>query len=430
MGRERPAGSGLEAELAKHKGVEIHGNSLRISFMWHRRRCRETLGLPVTKANIKHAAQLRAAVLHAIKIGTFDYGAHFPESRHATNYSSARDERLGTLVERYKKLKAVDITEETERRYGWALDICVAELGKDRLGSVLLPEDIQRLRVDLIASRATSTVNHYLATLSGFLQWCESNGYCRAGLASACTRFSMSDRDPDPLTKAELDLLLTKGCLHPADRAAITLAVYTGIRPGELCGLAREDIDLERGFLHIRRSITAAGQFKVPKTSKPRTVLLFPPALEACRQLLAIPSKVAQHPVAVHLNRHETRTDTITPVISPTLQARKAVVNQWFVPTSWNSKWDNIQRRSGIRPRRPYQTRHTYACWCLTARGNLAFIAKQMGHKDFTMLVEVYAKWMDDESPNELQNIWRNMQTPFENAPILPHAELETSASP
>ena len=52
-----------------------------------------------------------------------------------------------------------------------------------------------------------------------------------------------------------------------------------------------------------------------------------------------------------------------------------------------------------------------------------------MGHKDFTMLVEVYAKWMDDESPNELQNIWRNMQTPFENAPILPHAELETSAS-
>ncbi|MDT4864258.1 hypothetical protein FQZ97_990110 [compost metagenome] len=58
----------------------------------------------------------------------------------------------------------------------------------------------------------------------------------------------------------------------------------------------------------------------------------------------------------------------------------------------------------------PYQTRHTYACWCLTAHGNLAFIAKQMGHKDFTMLVQVYAKWMDDESPNELQQIWSGMQ--------------------
>lgn len=82
------------------------------------------------------------------------------------------------------------------------------------------------------------------------------------------------------------------------------------------------------------------------------------------------------------------------------------MINEWFVSTAWNTKWAGIQRRAGIRQRRPYQTRHTYACWCLTARGNLAFIAKQMGHKDFTMLVEVYAKWMDDESPTELARIW------------------------
>jgi len=33
-----------------------------------------------------------------------------------------------------------------------------------------------------------------------------------------------------------------------------------------------------------------------------------------------------------------------------------------------------------------------------------------MGHKDFTMLVEVYAKWMDDESPTELLHIWSGIQ--------------------
>ncbi|WP_313432717.1 Arm DNA-binding domain-containing protein, partial [Pseudomonas sp.] len=54
MGRERIT-SGLEAELAKHTGIEIHGGNLRIVFMWRRIRCRESLGLPVTKANIKHA---------------------------------------------------------------------------------------------------------------------------------------------------------------------------------------------------------------------------------------------------------------------------------------------------------------------------------------------------------------------------------------
>ena len=401
--------SGIEAELAKHKGVEIHGNSIRIVFMWKRRRCRETLGLPVTKANIKHAAQLRAAVLHAIKTGTFDYVQHFPESRQAGNYSTNRDERLHVLLARYKPLKAVDITEETERRYGMALDICIELLGKDRLASVMMPEDIQNLRVTLITTRTTSTVNHYLAVLAGFLGWCEANGYCRPGLASACTRFEMTDRDPDPLTKTELAELLNKGCLHPMDRAAVTLAVYTGLRPGELGALAREDIDLTKGQIHVNRAITSKGAFKLPKTGKRRTVLLFPPALEACRVLLAIDHGIEPQTITVQLNRHESLQETVTPLISPVVQARKKHVNPWFIPSSWNSKWANLQRRAKIRPRRPYQTRHTYACWCLVARGNLAFIAKQMGHKDFTMLVQVYAKWMDDESPNELQHIWNGM---------------------
>ncbi|MDN5419857.1 Arm DNA-binding domain-containing protein [Pseudomonas paracarnis] len=66
--------------------------------MWRRIRCRESLGLPITKANIKHAALLRAAILHEIKTGHFEYGRHFPNSKHATNYSSAKDERLGGIA--------------------------------------------------------------------------------------------------------------------------------------------------------------------------------------------------------------------------------------------------------------------------------------------------------------------------------------------
>lgn len=411
MGRERIT-SGLEAELAKHTGIEIHGGNLRVVFMWRRIRCRESLGLPVTKANIKHAALLRAAVLHEIKTNTFEYGRHFPNSKHATNYSSVKDQRLEVLAARYKPLKAIDITPMTEEKYGYAIDICIELVGKDRLAGILLPEDIQALRALLIETRAPSTANHYLATFSGFLTWCESNGYCVTGLADACTRFAISEKEPDPLTHDEFDLLITKGCLHPQDRAAITLAIYTGLRPGELCALAVEDIDLTTGKVDITRAITANGTFKVPKTGKPRTVLLMKPAIEACEVLIGIVAGHSKRPIRVYQNRHEWRDESVTPLLSPGTQARKRVINQWFVPTAWNTKWTAIQHRAGIRPRRPYQTRHTYACWCLTARGNLAFIAKQMGHKDFTMLVAVYAKWMDDESPSELAHIWNNLKKP------------------
>lgn len=410
MGRERTSGSGLETELAKHKGIEIHGGYLRVVFMWRRIRCRESLGLPITKANIKHAALLRAAILHEIKTGHFDYGRHFPNSKHATNYSSAKDERLGTLLERYKPLKAVDITPITEEKYGYALDICTALVGIDRLAGILLPEDIQVLRTLLIADRAPSTVNHYLATFAGFLAWCETNGYCRKGLSESCNRFSMQVQEPDPLTRDEFQLLINKGCLHPQDSAAITLAVYTGLRPGELCALAVEDIHLDVNQITITRAITAKGTFKVPKTGKPRTVLLMPPAVDACKTLISLVASHPQQNIEVFHNRHESRQEKVTPLLSPTTQARKRNINFWFVPTAWNSKWSAIQKRSGTRPRRPYQTRHTYACWCLTARGNIAFIANQMGHKDFTMLAEIYAKWMEEKSETELEFIWRNIK--------------------
>ncbi len=177
-----------------------------------------------------------------------------------------------------------------------------------------------------------------------------------------------------------------------------------------MCALAREDIDLDVGLLKVTRAITGSNTFKLPKTGKPRNIMLLPPAIEACKTLLAVSADIPCETVTVFLNRHQTKQETITPLLSPSIQARKKRVNRWFAPTAWNTKWANIQRRSEIRPRRPYQTRHTYACWCLTARGNLAFISKQMGHKDFTMLVQVYAKWMDDESPDELNHIWQGMQ--------------------
>lgn len=410
VGRERTSGSSLETELAKNKGIEVHGGYLRVVFMWRRIRCRESLGLSITKANIKHAALLRAAILHEIKTGRFEYGRHFPNSKHATNYSSAKDERLGALLERYKPSKAVDITPMTEEKYGYALDVCIALVGIDRLAGVLLPEDIQLLRTLLIADRAPSTVNHYLATFAGFLSWCETNGYCRTGLSEACNRFAMRGQEPDPLTRDEFQLLVGKGCLHPQDSAAITLAVYTGLRPGELCALAVEDVDLHAGQIIIIRAITANGTFKVPKTGKSRSVLLMPPAVEACRVLLSL---VADHParsIEVFQNRRESRKERVTPLLSPSTQARKKIINFWYVPTAWNTKWAAVQKHSGIRPRRPYQTLHTHACWCLTARGNLAFIAKQMGPKDYTMLVEVYAKWMESESATKLNNIWLNLK--------------------
>jgi integrase len=398
-------------------GVEIHGKSIRVVFMYKGTRHRHTLGIEPNKNNLKHAAGLRSAALFALRTGTYNEAEFFPHSRTADGAGGSR--RLADLCKRYIPLKAVDITPETQSRYEVALNMCVETLGSNRLMDTLLPEDIQQLRANLIATRAVSTVNHYLATFAGFLHWGEINGYC-GELAKHCVRFTKSSKDPDPLSYSEYLTLIEQGCLHPIDKAAVTLAVYSGLRPGELLALAIEDVAGDLSKIIVRRSITRTSTFKVPKTRKERTVLLQPPAQEAVKVLIDDAKQREAADLTVWLNRHESRTDHVSVLLSPRTQARKKNVNDYFVPSAWNTKWANLIRRAQIRPRPPYQTRHTFACWNLTARGNLAFIANQMGHSDFSMLVTVYARWIDTESPRELERIWAGMQDMAKNDPNLP----------
>lgn len=399
----------------------------RVFFMYKRDRHAHTLPLEPTRNNIKHADQLRSAALFALRNGTYNEADFFPHSRSAASLPLG-GKRVGELCDRYKPLKAVDITPETQSRYEVALDICVDTLGRTRMVDALLPEDIQKLRVDLIATRAVSTVNHYLATFSGFFYWCENNHYC-GELGKHCVRFTKSIKDPDPLTYEEYLALIEKGCLHPIDKAAVTVAVYTGLRPGELCALAVEDVAPDFSHIKVRRSVTQSVTFKVPKTKKERTVLLQPPAREALKVLVADAEQRETADLTVWLNRHESRIDHVRVLLSPKTQARKAVVNDYFVPSAWNTKWGNLIRRAEIRARPAYQTRHTFACWNLTARGNLAFIANQMGHKDYSMLVTVYGRWIDTESSRELERIWEGMQNMARITPKLHQEAIEESVS-
>lgn len=406
----------LTEEVKRHPGVEIHGKTLRIWFMYRGERCRETLGVELTRANIRQAANMRAAIAHEIKFGAFDYAKYFPNSPRARASASTRSVSVTELRRRYWEVKRADLTAGTERRYKVALNACEAVIGSGLLSDTLMPEDADRLRTELIATRKPSTVNHYLATWNGLASWGKRNGYLNHDLTAEF--FESATDDPDPLSMDEFEAVIKTGCLHPQDVALVTLAVYSGLRPGELCGLAREDVD--GGKLHIRRSMTDKGLLKVTKTGKERTIMLLPPARAAVEALLSMTESVTTRDEVIHLSRHQSRNESLTPLVVPMQARNKAIAGERLKPGSWSAKWSNLVRRAGIRYRRVYQTRHTFACWGLTAHGNIAFIANQLGHKDYSMLVKIYGRWMDSESEKEASFVWSEMQKSGAFAPLMP----------
>ncbi|MBF4405841.1 DUF3596 domain-containing protein, partial [Vibrio anguillarum] len=77
--------------LSLSTGIELNGNLLRIVFYYQGKRYRESLGLAPTKQNISFARQKREAILYEIKIGTFNYATHFPDSKHASGVPQAKN---------------------------------------------------------------------------------------------------------------------------------------------------------------------------------------------------------------------------------------------------------------------------------------------------------------------------------------------------
>ncbi|SNU84482.1 Site-specific recombinase XerC [Pandoraea sputorum] len=66
--------------------------------------------------------------------------------------------------------------------------------------------------------------------------------------------------------------------------------------------------------------------------------------------------------------------------------------------------WQSALKRADMRYRNPYQTRHTYASMMLSAGEHPMWVAKQMGHADWTMIARVYGRWMpaaDEEAGNK-----------------------------
>ena len=62
--------------------------------------------------------------------------------------------------------------------------------------------------------------------------------------------------------------------------------------------------------------------------------------------------------------------------------------------------WKPTLEALGIRYRKPYKTRHTFACCCLMGGANPAYMAEQLGH-DQKEFFDTYARWIGGKQNRE-----------------------------
>lgn len=361
--------------------------SIEIDFIYRGERCRETFKIAPTPANLKKAAQHRAAILDAIALDTFDYVVTFPESKNRFKFAAIPQSaglRLEDYLESWITGKKKELKASTWAGYNKIVSTIVKSTAP-RLGAIFLP-DLRRTHVREWC-KAQEASNKWLANVQSVL---------RTALQDALDdelleinplygwKYEKPDAiktrdDVDPFTPEEREAIL-KSLGNPQHKNMFEFAFWTGLRTSELIALTWDDIDWLRGEARINKAKTQfAEEAETTKTRKGiRDVKLLAPALAA-------------------LKRQKATTFMLGGEIFRDPRTGKPWAGDEAIR---QGPWKTAVRKSGVRYRRPYQTRHTYASMMLTAGEPLGWVANQMGHSDLSMLARVYARWIKSATPD------------------------------
>lgn len=369
MGRD---GGGVRAASA---------TSIALTFQYQGQRCRERIQLKPTPANLKRVEQHKAAIEHAIALGTFDYAATFPNSKNAAKFKPPVDlTPAKTFLTEWLERERKHVKASTWDGYRKIVTGPLARMFDGlRLGGItrdLLTEKLSAMEVSnkrLLNIQSCLRVALDDAVTRKLLTNNPLHGWAYRHREAANTNPD-DDDEIDPFDAEEQAAILA--VLHPQVRNLYQFAFWTGLRTSELVALEWRDIDWVNQRIMVRRTLTRAAEHVEGTKTKAgkRLVKLLRPAVQAL---------VAQKQHTFMLNAqvfHDPRYD------------RPFVGDQELREKFWRP----ALRKAGVRYRRPYQTRHTFASMMLSAGEHPMWVAQQMGHTDWSMIARVYGNWMDE----------------------------------
>jgi len=326
-----------------------------------------------TAGNIKYAHRLALEVRERIRAGTFTLGEYFPaggESGQALTVAAWLDTWLGT-----QRLEASTLAGYRSAIRFWKGTS--TDGGSSTIGALPLRMLKHSQILTALAARPDltgKTINNYSSVLREALELAVIEKTLVSNPAAAVPRYKHQRPPPDPFTRDEAEAIVAE--LHARAPEPVANMVewwmFTGVRTGEAFGLRWPNVDLASSYVQVSESIVRGVAKASTKTDEARHVHL------NSRALLA-------------LQRQRKHTQI-------------AGEHVWLDPrygSAWNeerafrrSYWTPALSRLGIRYRRPYNMRHTYATLMLMAGMTPAFCAQQLGHS-VEIFLRTYAKWLN-----------------------------------
>jgi len=366
--------------------VYSRGGKLWVDFHYLGQRVREASGLKDSPANQRQLRSQLDLVMAEIENGVFEFAKRFPHSSKKDYFTELegrivtkepRDVLFGEYVEKWFQEMKPGMTESQIRDYNSILNAhhlpYFGNLAFSEFSSVLIKKFLAHLKSKKVASKrslSAKRIQNIMIPLRIIVRdaiieygwWKDFNDPFIAVKLPKVRKTRIF-----PFSFREWNILME--FILPWYRPYFAFAVQTGLRPSEQVALKWQAVDHE--FVHIELSRVRNIEKADLKTEESRRSIAIRPAMAKTLKAQKELTKGIKSPY-VFINTED------RPILQDKLREH----------------WARAVKKSGLKYRRMYEVRHTFASWALGAGESPEWVARTLGHVDTSMVYRTYGRYI------------------------------------
>jgi integrase len=362
----------------KLTGITVNNSSVQIAFTYNGKRCRETLKIKPTKSVLKEMVRKRDVVLYEIAMGQFDYLKHFPNSKTALTLAGSQtcNITIKQMVNDWFKRTQNQWEYSTKRGYISKITHHIEPNFGHIYVSEFKPSNFKdwgatATKINTNEPLTGKTKNEIRSIMRSAFQELYIDEVIDGNPIDRIKRFKHIKKEPEPFNANEREKILAQ--MSGQVRNLYEFAFWTGLRTSELLALRKCDINLKRKVIFVRKALVHGREKGTKTKSGERTHELHEKALSTLKAQLKL-----------NIGSHERI--FLNPKTNQPWRDDRAI---------YHNCWQPALKKSGVKFRKQYNTRHTYASTMLTENKPIAWVAKQLGHSDIGMTLSTYARWIE-----------------------------------
>lgn len=377
-------------------GIEPLKTSIRIWWRIDGKRERETLhNTPPTPENLKKARDTADMIALQLKMGVFNRETVFPNSlRQPKAY-------FDYYIALFKTNHQNNVCPTTWNTYLSKISHHIQPYWGHQPIAKIEAEHVEYW-VHQVLQKALSpkTIRDMIMLFHGiWTYWARK----QKNVSDPTQYIKISKRDTDdinPFTRSEIQTIIERET-DLFYKNLWTVMLWSGLSSHELLSLAKEDIDLEGGFIFVNRGFVKGLHRATKNRRRKRQIEVLPIVTEALRQHIhLIANQPSQRVIVLERDNKTEKTYTLTWL----WKHPNSIMHLNY--TQLERRWRTHLSNCLVDYRPPNNCRHTYASQILSSGAVTAeWLANQLGHTSTDMIHKHYGKFIPKDAKHIMSRL-------------------------